>query len=59
MMVHIRRYTVELIERIKPLGRCNFAKDVAYLLPTPGVHPSRRSAARLSGGARMADRGAP
>jgi cytochrome P450 len=34
MMVHIRRYTVELIERIKPLGRCNFAADVAYPLPT-------------------------
>jgi cytochrome P450 len=34
MMVHIRRYTVDLIERTKPKGRCNFAADIAYLLPT-------------------------
>lgn len=34
MMVHIRRYAVDLIEKVRPRGRCNFAKDIAYLLPT-------------------------
>ena len=34
MMPHMRKFTVELIERLKPQGRCDFIADVAYALPT-------------------------
>jgi cytochrome P450 len=34
MLPHMRRFTVDLIERLKPLGRCDFTSEVAYPLPT-------------------------
>jgi cytochrome P450 len=34
MMPHMRSFTVDLIERLKPEGRCDFIAEVAYALPT-------------------------
>jgi len=34
MMPHMRKFTIDLIERLKPQGRCDFIADVAYALPT-------------------------
>lgn len=34
MLPHMRRFTIDLIERLKPLGRCDFTSEVAYPLPT-------------------------
>jgi len=34
MMPHMRKFTIDLIERLKPEGRCDFIAEVAYALPT-------------------------
>lgn len=34
MLPHMRQFAVDLIERIKPQGRCDFITEVAYPLPT-------------------------
>ncbi len=34
MLPHMRTFTIDLIERLKPGGRCEFINQIAYALPT-------------------------